>query len=100
MVAGLFVLGFAFLEAVNGTGSLGTPHNAMVQFKNDRVERLIALVTCEECILHDRNMAVWTLGQLTINAPCEPYAKAVGHGCFATTGQGPADRRSPKQSSG
>ena len=58
-------LGFAFLEAMNGIGLIGTSHKAMMQYKNDRVEGLIALVNCEECILHDRNMAVWTLGQLT-----------------------------------
>jgi hypothetical protein len=41
-----------------GIGLIGTLHKAMVQFRGDRVEGLIALVDCEECILHDRNMAV------------------------------------------
>ena len=64
IVAGILLLGFAFVEATIGIGVAGASHKAMAQFKGDKVEALIALVNCEECSLKDRNMAVWALGQL------------------------------------
>jgi uncharacterized protein YkwD len=64
IVFGLFLLGFGFIETGIGIGVAGASHIAMVQFKGDKVEALIALVNCEECSLNDRNIAVWALGQL------------------------------------
>ncbi len=65
----VIVLGVAFVASIPVHISIGSGVNeisqsAMAQFPGDRVEALVALVECESCSLHDRNHAVWALGQL------------------------------------
>ncbi len=65
----VIVLGVAFVASIPlyimiGSGVNKTSQSAMAQFPGDRVEALMALVDCEGCSLHDRNHAVWALGQL------------------------------------
>lgn len=41
-----------------------TGDRAALQFGGDRIAGLSALVDCQTCSLHDRDMAVWALGVL------------------------------------
>ena len=61
---GIVIVAYIGISLMIGSDVNKTSQRAMAQFTGDRVEALIALVDCEGCSLHDRNLAVWTLGQL------------------------------------
>lgn len=64
IVGGILVALYLGASLMIGLGVNRTSRSAMAQFDGDRIEALIELVDCENCILEDRNHAVWALGQL------------------------------------
>jgi hypothetical protein len=54
----------AVAELLIGSGVRAYSQTAQARFPGKRVEALIAMVECESCNTRDRNLAVWTLGQL------------------------------------
>jgi hypothetical protein len=61
---GIAAAGLFFVSLAIGGGIHSYSRRAQSMFPGERVEALIAMVDCQNCILEDRNHAVWALGQL------------------------------------
>jgi len=70
-------------EVMIGSGVRSISNTAQAQSPGKRVEALMAMVDCESCSLHDRNNAVWALGQLddprALRVLEKYYAGAMGY---------------------
>ncbi len=67
ILATLVIVLFAVVsvaELLIGSQVRNSSNTAQARFPGNRVEALIAMVQCESCDMHDRNHAVWALGQL------------------------------------
>ncbi len=60
----VLLLMVAVAELMIGSGVRSFSQIAQAQFPGKRIDALIAMVDCESCSLHDRNNAVWALGQI------------------------------------
>ena len=73
----LFIVLFLLLSAdalIIGSGVRRYSRMAQAHFAGDRVDALIAIVECEGCDMHNRDDAVWALGQLgDQRAPCRSW---------------------------
>ena len=61
---GALLVLFCIAELMIGLGVRRFSQIAQEQFPGKRFDALIAMVDCESCNLHDRDQAVWALGQL------------------------------------
>jgi hypothetical protein len=52
------------LEGVIRLDARATGNSAAARFGGDRITGLAVLVNCSACSLHERDMAVWALGEL------------------------------------
>jgi hypothetical protein len=76
-LVGALTLAVAFLS-LEGFIRLDARHTgtrAATRFGGDRIQGLSALIDCASCSLHDRDMAVWALGELR-NSRALPVLKA------------------------
>jgi HEAT repeat protein len=64
VLAVLSLLGLLGLQKYIGGEVEATGDSAVQQFGGDRVEALTKLVACDNCVVRDRNRAVWALGQM------------------------------------
>jgi hypothetical protein len=64
IILGLVVAAYIGINLIIGLSVRSESNRALLKFGGDRVEALIAEVDCETCALHNRNQAVWALGQL------------------------------------
>ena len=86
----LLVVVIAVLAAdglIIGTSLRSITQTAQTRFPGNRAEALIALVNCQSCDRHDRNNAVWALGQLD-----DPRALPILETRYAENHGAPLDR--------